>query len=195
MPRQPAHIRDALPDDAPALLTLWSTCLRGGEEASDQALEDARRALANLAADPETRLLVAESEERIVAAIQLVRAPISPLSLESVVHTSYLVVSPEHRRHGYGHALMEAAVAWAEEKDVDQVTAVTDANRDTNRFFARLGLATMGTVRHSSTAALRRKLSGDRGRPAATGTNRHLVEVLAQRRSMRRLQNRSKPTT
>jgi GNAT superfamily N-acetyltransferase len=189
MPRQPAHIRDATPEDAPALLTLWSDCLRSGE-VSDQAHADARQSLANLAADPDARLLVAEADERIVAALQVVRAPISPLTLETVVHTSYLVVSPEYRKHGYGHALMEAAVTWAEEKGVDQITSVTDTNRDTNRFLARLGLGTLGTVRFASTAVLRRKLSGERGRPAATGTNRHLVEVLAQRRSLRRLQDR-----
>ena len=95
----------------------------------------------------------------------------------------------DYRKHGYGHALLEAAVTWAEEKGVDQVTAITDGNRDNNRFLARLGLATLGTVRISSTAGLRKKLAGDRGRPAASGSNRHLVEVLAHRRSMRRLQN------
>ena len=58
------------------------------------------------------------------------------------MHTSFLLVLPEFRRHGVGHALLEAAVSWAEEKDIDQVTAITDGNRDTNRFFARLGLVT-----------------------------------------------------
>ena len=58
------------------------------------------------------------------------------------MHTSFLLVLPEYRRHGVAHALLEAAVSWAEEKDIDQVTAITDGNRDTNRFFARLGLVT-----------------------------------------------------
>jgi hypothetical protein len=77
---------------------------------------------------------------------------------------------------------MDAALSWAEEKDINQVTAITNGNRETNRFFARLGLTTLGTVRHSSVAGLRKKLATERG------GNRHLVEVLAQRRSMRRRQ-------
>ena len=80
------------------------------------------------------------------------------------MHTSFLVVLPEFRRHGVAHALLEAAVSWAEEKDIDQVTAITDGNRDTNRFFARLGLVTFANVRHSGTGALRKKLSTERSR-------------------------------
>jgi GNAT superfamily N-acetyltransferase len=115
------------------------------------------------------------------------RGSITPLSVESAVHTSFLVVAPQHRRHGYAHMLMEAAVTWAEERDVLCVTTTTDADRDTNRFFARLGMAGAATVRHAGTAALRKKLSADRSR-VAVGANRHLVEVLAQRRSQRRRQ-------
>jgi N-acetylglutamate synthase-like GNAT family acetyltransferase len=186
MPRQAAHIREAAPGDAEALLDLWSSAVRKGDT-SGREVEDAQRALANLAANPDERLLVAELPEGIVAALHLSRGPLSPLVLETVVHTSFLLVRPALRRQGYGHALMEAAVAWAEEKDVSQITAVTDNNRDTNRFFARLGLSTFAHVRHASTPALRKKLSVERGRVGSHG-NRHLMEVLAQRRSMRRRQ-------
>jgi GNAT superfamily N-acetyltransferase len=182
MARQQAEIRDAGPADAADLLRLWAETARSGEN-SVRAQEDAERALAQLAADPDDRLLVAELDGEIVAAMQVRRGPISPLVLETVVHTSFLLVRPDMRKQGHGQALMEAAVTWAEEKGVTDLTAITDNNRDTNRFFARLGLSTLGTVRHSSVAGLRKKLSVERGRP---GGNRHLVEVLAQRRSARR---------
>jgi GNAT superfamily N-acetyltransferase len=185
MPRLAPKIRDAEPADAAALLELWAATARVASN-SVRAEDDAARALANLAADPDQRLLVAEAEGRIVAAIKLSRGQLSPLVLESVVHTSFLLVLPQFRRHGYGHALMDVALTWAEEKDISQVTAITDSNRDTNRFFARLGLSTLGTVRHSSVAGLRKKLATERGR--GVGGNRHLVEVLAQRRSLRRRQ-------
>ena len=94
--------------------------------------------------------------------MKLSRGPLWPLALEPAVHTSFLLVLPQFRRHGYGHALMEAAVTWAEEKDIAQITVVTDGNRDTNRFFARLGLGTLGNVRHAHTAALRKKLAAER---------------------------------
>lgn len=184
MGRQPVHIRDATPADAETLLNLWSRTTRH-PEASPDAIRDAESALANLAADPDERLVVATIEDRLVAALHLIRSPISPLVLESVVHTSYLLVEPDQRKHGVGRALLEAAVLWAEEKDVHQITAITDANRDTNRFFVRLGMTTLATVRSAPTAVLRKKLSSERALP--TG-NRHLGEVLAQRRSMRRRQ-------
>ena len=187
MARQAPHIRDAGPEDAAELLQLWAEAARTGAN-SLRAQDDAEQALANLAAASDERLLVAESEGRIVAAMKLSRGPMSPLVLDSVVHTSFLLVLPEFRRHGFGRALMEAAVGWAEEKDINELTVLTDGNRETNRFFARLGLTTLGTVRHSSVPGVRKKLSVE-GRHRGAGSNRHLVEVLAQRRSARRRQS------
>lgn len=187
MARLVAQLRDARPEDAATLLELWSAVRHG--ESTPRALADAEAALARIAADPDERLLLAESDGRVVAAMRLSRGPMFPLAFEPVVHTSFLLVLPEFRKHGFGHALMEAAVSWAEEKDVHEITAVTDGNRDTNRFFARLGLATFGTVRHSSVVGLRKKLSHERR--GTLGRNRHLVEVLAHRRSMRRRETSS----
>ena len=189
MPRPAAHLREAAPSDAAELLDLYGSHATQPEQ-FDGEVRDAELALANLAAHSDERLLVVECGGRIVAAMQMRRSPMSPLSIESVVHTSFLVVAPQHRRHGYAHALMEAAVSWAEEKDIDQMTAITDSDRDTNRFFARLGLAGSANVRHAGTAALRKKLAADRSRVAGTG-NRHLIELLAQRRTMRARQSRS----
>ena len=185
MARQAPQIRDAEPRDADELLALWAVTARHGVVGA-RAHEDAEQSLANMAADPDQRFVVAEAEGRIVAAMKMSRGPLSPLMLDPAVHTSFLLVHPQFRRHGYAHALMDVALLWAEEKDINQVTAITDANRETNRFFARLGLTTLGTVRHSSVASLRKKLATERGH--AGHGNRHLVEVLAQRRSMRRRQ-------
>jgi GNAT superfamily N-acetyltransferase len=185
MPRHVPQLRDAAPEDAADLIRLWSVANR--TPVAPRAQEDAERALAIIAADPDQRLLVGEHEGHVVAAMNLSRGSVSPLALEPVVHSSFLLVLPQFRRHGYGHALMDAALTWAEEKGINQITAITDGNRETNRFFARLGLATLGTVRHSSVAGLRKKLSTERVRVG--GGNRHLVEVLAQRRSMRRRQD------
>jgi len=186
MPRQAARIRDAGPEDAWDLMELWAAVSGIGDHTAtpDRSLGDAEQALATIALDPDQRLLVAEHEERVVAAMKVSRGPLWPLAPEPAVHSSFLLVLPQFRRHGYGHALMEAALLWAEEKDITQITVVTDGNRDTNRFFARLGLGTLGNVRHANIAALRKKLATERTR----GGNRHLVEVLAQRRSMRRRQ-------
>jgi GNAT superfamily N-acetyltransferase len=182
MSRHAPEVREATPGDAEELLELWATSARQGDSAP-RPVEDAARGLANVAADPDTRLLVAVVDEQIAAALQVGRGQISPLVEEEVVHTSFLLVRPEHRKQGIARCLLEAAVAWAEEKDAHAITAVTDTNRETNRFFARLGLATFATVRYSTTPALRKRLSEGARVP---GGNRHLREVLAQRRSMRR---------
>jgi GNAT superfamily N-acetyltransferase len=187
MPRPAPRVRDAGPEDAWDLLELWARVSGLGDHTStpDRSIADAEQALATIALDPDQRLLVAEHDERIVAAMKLGRGPLWPLALDQAVHSSFLLVLPQFRRHGYGHALMEAALLWAEEKDISQITVVTDGNRETNRFFARLGLGTLGNVRHAHIGALRKKLATER---AGGGGNRHLVEVLAQRRSMRRRQ-------
>jgi GNAT superfamily N-acetyltransferase len=101
------------------------------------------------------------------------------------VHTSYLQVHPDHRRRGYARAQLDTALAWAEEKDVTHITAITNSSsRDTNRFLARLGLATGATLRIASTATVRRKLSPE---PIHThDARRQLGRVLAQRRSVQR---------
>lgn len=183
MARHVPLIRDAGPEDVAALLDLWTQAGRGIEHTT-RSQEDAATAVAMMAADPDQRMVLAECQGEVVAAMQVSRSPISPLHVESAMHTSFLLVRPDHRRHGHAHALLEAALVWAEEKDIHQMTAITDANsRDTNRFFARLGLSTFAVVRFSSTAALRKRLSQERG-----GANRHLGQVLAARRSMRRRQ-------
>lgn len=190
MARQAPTVREAGPSDALQLLLLWSS-VAPATETSEQACAEAEQALANLAADPDEKLLVAEDDDRVVGALYLQRGSASPLSLEPAVHTSYLIVLPESRRHGYGHALMEAACSWAEEKGVAQLTAFTDGGRENNRFLARLGLVTVGTVRLTSTAAMRKRFTAGRAgsRASARHSNRHLVEVLTARRHARRRQD------
>lgn len=178
MSRQSTLVRDARPADLPELLEVWSQSGHGVELAPGFDAE-AAQSLANIAADADERLVVCEVDGRVVGTLSLRRGPLGPLHLEHVVHSSYLLVLPAFRRHGVAHALLEEAVAWAEEKDIAHVTAITASNsRDTNRFLARLGLSPIATVRVAPTAALR-----DRLRPAPA---RSVSRVLAQRRVMRR---------
>lgn len=189
MSRCALEIRDARPEDVTGLLDLWAHAGRN-EPATPRPVEESTRALAQIAADPDERMLVGLLDDKIVAAVHLHRAPLSPLHTETAIHTSYLVVLPEHRRHGYARALLDAALVWAEEKDVTHITAITTSNsRDTNRFLARLGLGTVATIRIASTATMRRKLSPEVTR--ARDPRGQLGRVLAQRRSIqRRAQNR-----
>ena len=188
MSRCALAIRDARPEDAAELLDLWAFQGRSAGRADQppaRPVEEATRALAQIAADPDERMLVGEVEGRLVAGVHLRRAPLSPLHTESVVHTSHLVVHPDHRRRGFARALLDAALAWAEEKDVNHITAITASSaRDTNRFLARLGLGTAWTVRVGSTAGMRRKLAPEVIR--SQDARRQLGRVLAQRRTIQR---------
>jgi GNAT superfamily N-acetyltransferase len=185
MSRCALEIRDARPEDVAEVLRLWAHDRRTAEESTPRPMGEAKRALAQIAADPDERMLLGFVEGTLVAGVHLRRAPLSPLHTESAVHTSYLQVHPEHRRRGYAKALLDAALSWAEEKDVTHITAITNSNsRDTNRFLARLGLATAATLRIASTATVRRKLNPE---PIHThDSRRQLGRVLAQRRSIQR---------
>jgi GNAT superfamily N-acetyltransferase len=183
MSRSALEIRDARPEDAAALLALWAAAGRG--KAAPLPGEEAGRAIAQIAADPDERMLVGLVGDQVVAAVHLRRAPLSPLHTETAVHTSYLLVQPEHRRHGYARALLDAALSWAEEKDVAHVTALaTNNSRDANRFLARLGLGTAATLRVGSTATVRRKLAPEVVR--SQEARRQIGRMLAHRRSVQR---------
>ena len=64
-------------------------------------------------------LLLAETDGKVVGAVHLRRAPISPIQLAQAVHISHLHVRPGHRRRGIASALLSAATSWAEDTNHD----------------------------------------------------------------------------
>jgi GNAT superfamily N-acetyltransferase len=189
--RCPVQIRDAVPDDVEELRGVLIT---GDDRGGDvEQVAAGCTAVASIAADPDQRLLVAVLDGRIAGVVHLVRGPISPLHCDSAVQVLNLHVLEELRRRGVGHVLMEAAVAWAEEKDTAHIVAAASVgSRDANRFMARLGLAQVAVVRGAAVSTLRSKLSGESTAVRATGRSHRIVEqVLAQRRSLRRSQTRT----
>src|SRR4051794_23372537 len=155
MSRCALEIRDARPEDVTELLRLWAHDRGTTGDGTPRPIDEATRALAQIAADPDERMLVGLADGQLVASVHLRRAPLSPLHTETAVHTSYLHVHPEPRRRGYASALLDAALVWAEEKDVPHISAITTSNsRDTNRFLARLGLGTAATIRIAKTTTI-----------------------------------------
>lgn len=192
MARCPVTVRDAEPEDVHAVRELLATVMVRGHE--DPRLEDEMTAIANLALDPDQRLVVAETDGDVVGVAHLVRAPLSPLQVDTAVHVLHLNVREDQRRHGIGHALLEATVTWAEEKDSSHViVAATASSRDTNRFMARLGLGQAALMRIATVASLRARLPVETPVVARVGTRSHrsVGQVLAQRRSLRRAQART----
>lgn len=192
MARCPVMVRDAEPEDVHALRELLATVtIRGHEE---PRLEDELTAIANVALDPEQRLVVAVTDGDVVGVAHLKRATLSPLQTETAVYVLHLNVREDQRRHGIGHALLEATVSWAEEKDSGHViVAATASSRDTNRFMARLGLGQAALMRVATVPSLRSRLPVETPAAARVGSRSHrsVGQVLAQRRSLRRAQART----
>ncbi len=184
MSRSLVFIRQAEPADAGQLVRLWSEFLRRGDVDErfvemTQVIEGARR-------DPAQRFLVAEYDGALAGSVHLRLAPLTPFDPAPMVHALAPRVFPEYRRHGVGHALMEAAVSWAEESRAEALSAaVVSGSRDTNRFLARLGLGPVATLRFAPAAVVRAKLTARRV-PALGAPPRQLTHVLAVRRSLRR---------
>ena len=199
MPRAPLTVRPAVTADTPALLDLWRTtgfaatadALRGAD------VQQATEAVATIADDPLTRIVVAELDGRLVGAVFLRRVALSPLASAEQLSMTHLQVDPAVARRGVGSALVEAAVEWAEQEGIESVLTFSQVDdRTANRFLARLGLGQVGTVRSGPVATIRAALPSDavaqraarrRGRAPATAVD----QVVAARRSQRRLRARN----
>lgn len=191
--RSPVHIRDASRADAAALLEVWSAGRTAGHEGAPPGLDEAAESVERIAADPEQRLVVGSIEDRVVGAVHLTRAPLTPIHSDTAIYVGHLQVIDGFRRHGVGRALIGAAVTWAEERNTPHVLAAAAvSSRDANRFMARLGFAQVAIVRGASVATLRAKLPVEPPAVARVGprTHRSVGQVLVQRRSLRRSQAR-----
>lgn len=195
MSRITVQVRDAVPEDAAALIEVWGDFRRASSDRTTEVAHvEAANAVARIAADPDERLLVGTIDDQVVAAAHLLRAGMSPIHTDTAVHITHLHVLGGHRRHGVGKALIEAAVSWAEEKDTTHLMAAASVHsRDANRFMARLGLSQIAIVRGANVKALRAKLPVDppAGAMVSSRNHRSVGQVLAQRRLQRRVQSKT----
>lgn len=94
---------------------------------------------------PDSTLLVAEEGGALVGLVVLLTRASSDFAgavPRKVIVIDNLVVTAHRRSHGIGHALVEAAIAWARTRDATHVElGVHDANRDALRFYRRHGFA------------------------------------------------------
>ncbi|WP_227463515.1 GNAT family N-acetyltransferase [Nocardioides lijunqiniae] len=185
MSRSLVSLRCAELSDAPSLAELWCDGLRRADP--HEQVADLELVIKGATASPEQRMLVAEYDGALAGAILLRVATLSAINLEQIVQAISPHVFPQYRRHGIGRALMESAVAFAEELGIAHVaTAATSGSRDANRFMARLALGPYATLRLAPTVAVRAKLTAQR--PVLPGNGRQRTRLLAARRSMRRSQ-------
>ena len=182
MMRSLVSLRTALPSDASVLAELWADVLRRADHA--ERIADLVKVIEAAAESPADRLVIAEYDGEVAGAVHLRCTTMSPINLEPLVQAISPHVFPQFRRRGVGRALMEAAVSYAEELGIGYVaTAASSGSRDANRFMARLALGP-AVLRVAATPLVRAKLTAQR--PVTGSGGRHLTQVLAARRSMRR---------
>jgi predicted N-acetyltransferase YhbS len=183
MMRSLVSLRLALPSDAPVLAALWTDVLRRADET--ERIADLVKVIESAAESPVDRLVIAEYDGEVAGAVHLRCTTMTPINLEPLVQAIAPHVFPQFRRRGVGRALMEAAVSYAEELGIAHVaTAAASGSRDANRFMARLALGPQAVLRVAATHVVRAKLTAQR--PVTGSGGRHLTQVLAARRSMRR---------
>lgn len=188
MSRATVVVRDAIPEDADALRSIWADFTYESDRRIRELPppEEVRRAVHRLAADASERLVVAVVDDVPIGVAHLRRATISPIHEEDAVYVGYLHVLSGHRRRGVGKSLLESAADWADDKDSRHVIASVAASaRDSNRFLARLGMTQVAVVRAASVASLRARIGTPLAVKPVVASN-----VVVARRIMRRARHR-----
>ncbi len=185
MTRPAVAVREATPDDVPALVGMWSE-LRDMGRRMERVIPgpDAgamRHRLADIDADPHSCAMVATVDGEVAGMVLLTATDYAPLFEQQAVHAHYLHVRDGFRRRGVGKALLCAAVTYADEVGAEHIiTSVLPQMRDTQRFYARLGFGPVVVRRSATVSVLRRRL-------APSGTATVTDNLLARRRSLRRV--------
>ncbi len=176
-------VRRAVPTDLVALLDLLAelrvTSGRSCRPLLRETLALGER-LRELLSDGNAAIMLAESADLgPVGMAVLTPAPLTSLTDVPALRMDYAMVTRRARRRGVGRALVAAAAMHAELVGVDQLAvAVVPSDRDSNRFYARLGFAPVLVRRSTSVPALVRKLAAPERRGA--------VDDLTRRRLTRR---------
>ncbi|NUR61338.1 MAG: GNAT family N-acetyltransferase [Catenulispora sp.] len=133
-------LRDATAADLPAIVGLLADDKLGSTRESPDDLAPYLAAFAELDADPNQRLIVADRAGEIVGTFQLTYIPgISQRGLKRAVIESVRVAAAE-RGHGLGSQMMTWAIAESRAAGCRLVQLTSNAERpDAHRFYERLG--------------------------------------------------------
>lgn len=165
MPRTPVSTRPAAMADVPLLVGLWGELSHVGARAeravNPMAVPDVSARLAEAIVSDDCRVIVAVADDQVAGMAVIREMRPDPLSLHRVVQVSHVVVASGKRRRGVGHALLAAAADFADERQIEHVSAgVYPSLRDVSRFYARLGFAPVMVHRVAPVGMLRRRLGG-----------------------------------
>lgn len=189
MGRSAVTVRAAGREDADGLVELWGQLRthigRTAQYTPAPSVERVLEALEYAQRDDSARFLVATADDQIVGMALAVLSPMSPFIAFHVVHVDYLQVLEGYERRGVGKALLTAATAYADEVGSDHLLVnVFPANRDAQRFYARLGFQPVVTRRMAHVSVLRRRLGLETASSAHEGRSARRRAVLSGRRQL-----------
>lgn len=132
------EIRDAVAADLAAIRTLLAEDARGPGPSGDA---DETEALAQIAASPDNRLLVAEDAAgRIVGTLQITRIPYLAAQGGDRLLVEGVRVASDRRGQGIGEAMLRSALEAARAQGCRLVQLLAHDSRDgAARFYRRLG--------------------------------------------------------
>ncbi len=127
------YIRDARPEDAPALTWLNKVAM-GYEYPEDKTAEK----LALLLNDGRNKILIAELEGSVVGYLHLVDYDV--LYGEHLKNIMGIAVNPAYQRRGIGKSLLTAAENWAKKQGAAGIRLVSGESRTgAHAFYRSLG--------------------------------------------------------
>ncbi len=166
LPYKEVRVRPQVRAATPADLDLIRALL---EEAVDEVTaarapasagaEDLARHAAALADLPGGIVVISAGESGPAGVLVGRLVPAGAFAQTGSLFLEAIYVAPGHRRHGVGHAMVEAALADAERAGAEHVYVTPfPSSRGVQRFFVRLGMSSVAGYRYASVSALRRRL-------------------------------------
>jgi len=139
----PITIREATPQDIPAILHLYREAQI--DDATAFTPEEAVAHLASLARYPDYRVFVALLEENVVGTYELlIMDNLAKRGLKSAI-VEDVAVHPQHQGQGIGRAMMHHALAQARQAACYKLTLSSNLKRDSaHRFYDSLGFTRHG---------------------------------------------------
>ena len=181
MGRPAPDVVRALPRDVDRFIPLWIESRTSVGQSFDAAERAARegRVIAALERD-DVRCYVAKIGGELAGFVVATRSSLSGMVDDGSVWIEQLYVRPGRRGHGVSKALLGQVARYAEYAGATRVISCAPAaDKDANRYFARVGFGGGANLRSMPAAALARRVA--EGQPEA-----HLTaSVLRRRRTLR----------
>jgi GNAT superfamily N-acetyltransferase len=137
-----AILRSATRDDVPAIVTLLTQDQLGAARDSADDLRPYLQAFEAIDRDPAHLLLVAESDQQVIATMQLSFLPGLARRGAWRAQLEAVRVADDHRNAGLGSAMITWAIEEAGRRGCALVQLTSDKRRtEAHRFYARLGFA------------------------------------------------------